>query len=159
MSPGRGRSCDHSLAQGFGPGRVEHGTQEHRRGWNTEHGNDGSAVCATLCATASPSRWAASIWTGRSTGCRASSAGYKSRPMAVTMAAGPPYDTGWRTKNDGQWQWLLNGDSTTLAWGDQVSLDQSDPEGAVFVCPPEGQASRAAASPAPRDGDYGHAGR
>ena len=44
----------------------------------------------------------------------------------------PP--TGVRQGPGGQWYWLMTGQSQVLSPGCQISLDQKNPEGAVFTC-------------------------
>ena len=49
---------------------------------------------------------------------------------AILYSTGKPA-TGIR-QNGGQWNWLYNGQQHYIQHGDQVSLDQNNPEGAVF---------------------------
>ena len=56
--------------------------------------------------------------------------GHDGTPLLVSCGRGA---TLWR-RGGGPWNGLVNGQTHILANGDQVSLDWSNPEGAVFTC-------------------------
>ena len=52
---------------------------------------------------------------------------------ATLYSTGKP-PTGWRTGSNEPWNWLMNGQSSTLGHGHKISLDSKNPDDAVFVC-------------------------
>eukprot|EP00322_Chrysochromulina_rotalis_P020805 CAMPEP_0115888452 /NCGR_PEP_ID=MMETSP0287-20121206/32314_1 /TAXON_ID=412157 /ORGANISM="Chrysochromulina rotalis, Strain UIO044" /LENGTH=180 /DNA_ID=CAMNT_0003345135 /DNA_START=64 /DNA_END=606 /DNA_ORIENTATION=+ len=73
---------------------------------------------------------------------------------ATLTSTGKPA-TGWRTGPTVPWTWLQNGQSITLGPGHKISLDQTNPDLAIYVCQPSASPLQQSYDQTPRQQAYG----